>query len=86
MKTIMLAAAAALSLGIGSAYADGGEGPTANTFFTELPGVVAQAQVQQAPRTLAANQGGAAVNTYATTAHSSGTWLFQANETGGGNS
>ena len=49
MKTMLLAAAAALSLGVGSAYADGGEGPAANTLFTELPGVVAQAQVPNAP-------------------------------------
>ena len=86
MKTMMLAAAAVLSLGIGSAYADGGEGPTADTFFTELPGVIARPQVQQAPSALAANQSGAPVNTYATTAHSSGTWLFQANENAGSNS
>ena len=49
MKTMLLAAAAALSLGVGSAYADSGDGPAANTFFTELPGVVAQAQVPNAP-------------------------------------
>ena len=49
MKTMLLAAAAALSLGVGSAYADGGDGTIANTQFTELPGVVAQAQVPNAP-------------------------------------
>jgi hypothetical protein len=49
MKTMLLAAAAALSLGVGSAYADGGDGPAANTFFTDLPGVVAQADVPNAP-------------------------------------
>jgi hypothetical protein len=49
MKIVFLAAAAALSLGVGSAYADGGDGPAANTFFTDLPGVVAQAQVPNAP-------------------------------------
>jgi hypothetical protein len=49
MKTMLLAAAAALSLGVGSAYADSGDGPAANTFFTELPGVVAQADVPNAP-------------------------------------
>ena len=49
MKTLLLAAAAALSLGVGSAYADGGDGTIANTQFTELPGVVAQAQVPNAP-------------------------------------
>jgi hypothetical protein len=37
MKTTLLAAAAALSLGIGSAYASEG-GQVANTFFTSLPG------------------------------------------------
>jgi hypothetical protein len=49
MRTMLLAAAAALSLGVGSAYADGGDGTIANTQFTELPGVVAQAQVPNAP-------------------------------------
>jgi hypothetical protein len=44
MKTIFLAAAAALCLGVGAAHADNGAedsgviGP--NSFFTELPGVV----------------------------------------------
>ena len=49
MRTMLLAAAAALSLGVGSAYADGGDGTIANTQFTELPGVVAQADVPNAP-------------------------------------
>jgi hypothetical protein len=31
-----------------AAYADGGDGPAANTLFTELPGVVAQADVPNA--------------------------------------
>ena len=42
------AAAATLSLGIGSAYASEG-GQVANTFFTSLPGVIAQAPAQNAP-------------------------------------
>jgi len=46
MKTMMLAAAAALTLGVGVAFADGGDGPIANTQFTTLPGVVAQVQEQ----------------------------------------
>jgi hypothetical protein len=47
MKTIVLAAAAALCLGVGAAHADNGAedsgaiGP--NSFFTELPGEVATA-------------------------------------------
>ncbi|HTI80673.1 MAG TPA: hypothetical protein VL614_09525 [Acetobacteraceae bacterium] len=44
MKTMILAAAAVLSLGMSAAFADGGEGPVANTQFTELPGVIAQGQ------------------------------------------
>ena len=48
MKTMIIAAAAALSLAAGSAYADGGD-VAANAQFTELPGVVAQADVPNAP-------------------------------------
>jgi hypothetical protein len=49
MRSMLLAAAAALSLGVGSAYAEGGDRTIANTQFTELPDVVAQAQVPNAP-------------------------------------
>ena len=40
MKTMIIAAAAALSLSMGVAYADSEGGQVANTQFTELPGVV----------------------------------------------
>lgn len=46
MKTMILVAGAVLCLGMGVAYADGGDdegGATANTYFSELPGVVATA-------------------------------------------
>ena len=82
MKTMLLAAAAALSLGVGSAYADGGDGPAANTFFTELPGVVAQAQVPNAP---AYAQNGQGVHTFVTQS-SHDTWLFAPDPNGGSNS
>jgi hypothetical protein len=82
MKTMMLAAAAVFSLGVGAAYADGGDGPTADTLFTELPGVVAQAPVH-APSAVAANQSGAQIHTYVTQ-HSKGTWLFAPDMVGGG--
>jgi hypothetical protein len=42
MKTILLAAAAMLCIGVGVAYAESGDdegGTIPNTFFTELPGV-----------------------------------------------
>ena len=46
MKTIFLAAAAAVCLGVGAAHADQGEdsgGFEPNSFFTELPGEVSTA-------------------------------------------
>ena len=77
MKTIFLATAAVLALGASSAFADGGEGTEPNTLFTELPGVVAQAPVQQqAPSAFAHTQpSGAPTSTFVTNSHS-GTWLF----------
>ena len=83
MKTMLIAAAAGLSLVASTAaYAGDGDGPAANTFFTQLPGVVAQADVPNAP-TYAQNrpvqsqqaQNGQAVHTYATQS-SRGPWLF----------
>jgi hypothetical protein len=82
MKTMLLAATAALSLGIGSAYASEG-GQVANTFFTSLPGVIAQAPVQNAPAAVATAQNGQAVRAYATQS-SHGTWLFQGSHGGDG--
>ncbi len=76
MKTMMLAAAAVLSLGVGSAFAGEGDGTVANTFFTSLPGVVAQAPSQQVPTAVARNQNGGAPTAAFITKHNSGTWLF----------
>ena len=86
MKIMLRAAIAALSFAsIGSAIASEGDGGTvANTFFTELPGVVAQAPVQNAPA-VATAQNGQAVHTYATQS-SHGTWLFAPNGNQGANS
>jgi hypothetical protein len=81
MKTMIIAAAAALSLGVGSAYADSEGGQVANTQFTELPGVVSQAPVQNAPAI--AKQNGQAVHAYVANS-SRGTWLFQPNQNGDG--
>ena len=78
MKTMIIAGAAALSLSMGVAYADGEGGQVANTFFTELPGVLAQAPVQNArPVATAQSQNGPAVHTYVTQS-SHGTWLVSA--------
>jgi hypothetical protein len=82
MKTMIIAAAAALSLGAGSAYADSEGGQVANTQFTEAPGFLAQAPVQNAP-VVATAQNGQAVHTYVANS-SRGTWLFQPNQSGDG--
>ena len=100
MKIMLRAAIAALSIAsIGPALADGGEGTVANTQFTELPGVVAQAQGPNVP-TYAQNgqqnrqaqtqqaQNGQAAHGYGvySTQSSRGTWLFPPNANQGGNS
>ena len=82
MKTMIIAAAAALSLSMGVAYADSEGGQVANTQFTEMPGVLAQAPVQNAPA-VATAQNGQAVHAYVAKS-SRGTWLFQPNQNGGG--
>ena len=61
MKTMMLATAAVLGLGVGAAFADSEGGAVGITQFTELPGVVAQAPVQNAPA-IATAQNGQAVH------------------------
>ena len=43
MRTMIIAAVAAMGLTSGVAYGGDGEGPAANTMFTQIPGVVAQA-------------------------------------------
>jgi hypothetical protein len=95
MKIMLRAAIAALSFAsIGPAMADGGDTPAANTFFTELPGVVAQAQVPNAPvyaqnrQATQQAQNGQGVHGYGvySTQSSHGTWLFPPNANQGGNS
>ena len=76
MKTIVLATAAVLALGAGSVFAGDGDIPQAETFFTQLPGVIAQAPVQQAPSAVARNQVGGAPTAAFVTGHSRGTWLY----------
>jgi hypothetical protein len=84
MKIMLRAAIAALSISsIGPAFADGGDGPVANTRFTEIPGVVAQAAVQNAP--VATAQNGQATKIYVTR-ENRGTWLFAPDQNGGSNS
>jgi hypothetical protein len=80
MRTMIIAAAAAVSLAAGSAYADGGDGTVANSQFTELPGVVAQAQVPNAPAYAqdgqATQQAQNGQGTHSNPVPSRGPWLF----------
>lgn len=82
MKIVIRAAIAALSFAsIGSAIAD--EGVIANTRFTQLPGVVAEAPAQNAP-VVATAQSGQAVQAYVTKS-SRATWLYAPNGNEGAN-
>ena len=92
MRTMLLAAAAGLSLAASAAaYADGGDGPVANSFFTELPGIVAPADVPHRPmprtgrRSPKRRRMGRGVPVYATQS-SRGTWLYQTDPNQGANS
>lgn len=79
MKIMLRAALAALSIGsIGPAFAESEGGTVANTYFTSLPSVIAQAPVQNAP-VAATAQNGQVVHTYVTNS-SHGTWVFPPNQ------
>jgi hypothetical protein len=82
MRIMLRAAMAAFSIAtIGSAHAESEGGPAANTQFTEQPGYLAQAPVQNAP-VVATAQNGQAVHIYATQS-GRGTWLFPPHEGNG---
>jgi hypothetical protein len=71
MKTVLLAATAALTLGLSSAHA---ETPTfPNTFFTELPGVIAKPATGS---TTVTTPDGRPVQLYPSQS-TSGTWPYQ---------
>jgi hypothetical protein len=84
MKTIILATATLLGLGAATAYANEG-GAEANTWFTELPGVIAQAQTQPAPTAIARNQSGAPTAAFITSSRNGGTWVGANHYEGGAN-
>ena len=79
MKTMLLAAAAALSLGIGSAYANESGSQSGGYVYPDY-----QFPTPNVPSGAAA-QTGQATHSYVTQS-SHGTWLFQANQNQGGNS
>ena len=82
MKSMLRTALAALSIAsIGPAFGGEGGDVAANTFFTQLPGVIAQAPAQDASA-IATAQNGQDVQLYGTMSHR-GTWLFAPTEYGG---
>ena len=84
MKTMLLAAAAALSLGIGSGYA--AQGTAGGYVYPDYiaPGSVYAGAPTSVQTTAATAQNGRAVHTYVTHSQSPGIWLFPPNQTGGG--
>jgi hypothetical protein len=83
MRTMILATAAVLGLGAGAAFAgEGGVEP--NTFFTQLPGVIAQAPVQQ-QTAIAQNRVAGSPSAAFVTSNQRGTWLFPPNANEGAN-
>jgi hypothetical protein len=79
MKTMLLAAAAVLSLSVWSAYATEGGGQSGGYVYPDY-----QFPTQNAPAG-AAVQSGQASHSYVTQSKR-GTWLFQANQNQGSNS
>ena len=79
MKTMFLAAAAALSLGVGSAFA-AESGQAGGYVYPDYQFPT----TQQAPRAVTA-QNGQWVHLYATNSSNHGTWLFAPNPNQGGN-
>jgi len=83
MRTMLLVAAAVLSMSAGAAYAESEGGPAANTQFTQTRGYLAEAPVQNAP-SVATAQNRQAVHAYVANS-SRGTWLFAPNQNEGAN-
>ena len=80
MKIMLRAAIMAASLAsIGTAYAGDGGGPIPNTQFNELPGVIAQAQVQN-NQAVAAAQNRSGVATFVTQQHTTSSFPWNPNE------
>jgi hypothetical protein len=83
MRTMLLAAAAALSLGVGSAYASESQGQAGGYAYPDyvFPGSV-NAGVQQAP--VQTELSGQAIHTFVTRSANQGTYLFPPAQGGNG--
>ncbi len=83
MKTMFLATAAVLALGVGSAFAGDGDGYSATTRFTSIPGEQATVAQSAPTQTAVASNGAAAAHAYVSNSRK-GTWLFPPDMNGGG--
>jgi hypothetical protein len=83
MKMLFFAAAAALSLGIGSAYAGDGEGPAGGYVYPGSIYAGVQTPLQKTPMAVTARNG-QTTHVYVTRSNQ-GTWLFPPNQNQGGN-
>jgi hypothetical protein len=80
MKIILRAAIMAVSLAsISTAYAGDGGGPVPNTQFNEIPGVVAQAQLEN-NQAVAAAQNQSGVTAFVTQQSTTSAFPWNANE------
>ena len=82
MKTLLFATAVALSLGIGSAYAGDGEGPSGGYVYPGSIYAGVQTPLQQTP-SVATAQNGRTTHVYVSRSNR-GTWLFPPNQNQGG--
>ena len=83
MKPMLLAAAAVLSLGVGSAYAGDSEGQAFGSNVYVFPGTIYAGAVQNAPP-VATAQSGQAIHTFVTRSANQGTYLFPPAQGGNG--
>jgi len=81
---MLLATVAAIGLSIGAAQAGEGDGPVANTWFTQLPGFLAQAPVQKPQPSTVADSQNRSTMTYVTN-NRSAISLFSNHYEGGAN-
>jgi hypothetical protein len=82
MKILFFATAAALSLGIGSAYAGDGKGPAGGYVYPGSIYAGVQTPLQKTPMAATA-QNGRTTHVYVTRSNQ-GTWLFAPNQNQGG--
>jgi hypothetical protein len=82
MKTMLRATILVFSIGIGSAFADDGDGYSATTLFTSIPGEQPSLTAAAPGRVATASLNGTVTRGYVTTSRRS-TWVFPPAQNGG---